>query len=548
MPKDMESILTRNKSFVDSGEKLTRSNFVELSSLGSGTFAKVLRVTSLSTGKQFAMKVISMPKIKNLKLLGQLRKEISTLSRCEHENIIHLFASFEEDDHTYLIQELAQCSLFEKMLEERRFSEEKVAAIARDVAKALAYLHSLTPAILHRDLKPENVLLLGGKWKLGDFGWSSTAEGFRNTYCGTSEYLAPEMIRGSGHCEKLDVWTLGVLTFELLEGRTPFMPRERHADRRVAAKMMESKILEGTIEFRKTFSPVARQAIRAMLAVSPSERPSAAEVLAMPFFASKEPSNGDLNSKPLTPGSPGIERKAVQFSMNTRKTSDSASDEEISKLRSQLADLAHQFNEQKVKIERLERENKNFLAEVVARQKEEEILRTLLRNSENSSHQLSNDVALLRTKQLASETKIAHLSVELLEKSEKLTSITRDLKIQTEKSESFATKIQEIEKLAEEFGAKIRPSTSFPHSGNLREALKALLENREPPRVPRTERTSIYSFNDLSPSGLCSTVFRQDEAQSPNSDKISAFRPPVVRYKMASNGAEFQPFNYNYSN
>lgn len=548
MHKDMENILTRNKSFVDSGEKLTRSNFVELSTLGSGTFAKVLRVTSLSTGKQFGMKVISMLKIKNLKLLGQLRKEISTLSRCEHENIIHLYASFEEDNHTFLIQELAEGSLFEKMLEERRFSEEKVSSIVRDVGRALAYMHSLSPAILHRDLKPENVLFLGGRWKLADFGWSSSAEGFRNTYCGTSEYLAPEMIRGSGHCEKLDVWTLGVLTFELLEGRTPFVPRERHADRRMATKIMESKILEGTVEFRRTFSPVARQAIRAMLAADPAARPSAAEILKLPFFATTAPDNADLNSKTQTPTSPGPERTALQFSMNTRKTSDSASEEEISKLRTQLADLAHQFSEQKLKLERLERENKNFITEISTRQKEEEVLRSLLKKAENVNFQLSDDLAFLRSKQLSSETKIAHLSLELLDKSEALTSISRDLKIQTEKSESFVQKIQELEKLAEDFGAKIRPSTSFPHSGNLREALRALLESREPPIPPRSERTSMYTLNDLSPSRLCATVFRQDEAQPPSTDRVSLSRPNVVRYKMAHNGAEFQPFTYNYSN
>lgn len=86
-------------------------------------------------------------------------------------------------------------------------------------------MHNLDPPIIHRDIKPENILLDNdGRVKLGDFGWSNffNEESQRTTYCGTPEYLAPEMIKQQGHAKPLDIWNLGILLFELLVGRPPF--------------------------------------------------------------------------------------------------------------------------------------------------------------------------------------------------------------------------------------------------------------------------------------------------------------------------------------
>lgn len=88
------------------------------------------------------------------------------------------------------------------------------------------YLHIQSPPIIHRDIKPENLLVCDGSIKMADFGWSNIKDRKRQTYCGTPDYLAPEMIDLSGHNEKLDVWSLGVLTFELLTGKAPFTPTE----------------------------------------------------------------------------------------------------------------------------------------------------------------------------------------------------------------------------------------------------------------------------------------------------------------------------------
>jgi len=103
----------------------------------------------------------------------------------------------------------------------------------KNVVDAITYLHSMSPKILHRDLKPENILISGDKIKIIDFGWSNQNDDFRNTYCGTPDYLSPEMIMGTGHNEKLDIWTLGILMYELLSGTPPFTPKVKISDKRI---------------------------------------------------------------------------------------------------------------------------------------------------------------------------------------------------------------------------------------------------------------------------------------------------------------------------
>lgn len=281
---DLPELQLRIQTTLSSGEILARSNFRELQLIGSGSFSRVYKVESVSTGKQYALKLLSVKYLSSMSLMDQLKNELRALSRCDHENIIKLYAAWEADGLIMILQELAEISLYEKMSREGSFSEAAACEIMADIVKAVIYLHSLTPPILHRDLKPENVLLLNGKAKLADFGWSNTEDGYRNTYCGTFDYLAPEMIKGTGHGEKLDVWTLGVLLYEMLEGTPPFAPKDRVGDKRIMAKLTERNILTGKIEFETELSAEASQAIRRMVTVDEASRPTAKEILDLPFF------------------------------------------------------------------------------------------------------------------------------------------------------------------------------------------------------------------------------------------------------------------------
>ena len=111
---------------------------------------------------------------------------------------------------------------------------------------AIEFCHSRDPPIIHRDIKPENILLdKEGHIKLADFGWSNffNPNAKRKTYCGTLDYLAPEMIEESGHDVSLDYWSLGVLTYELLTGKAPFTPPPGLKDQKQIQQQLEQNIL-----------------------------------------------------------------------------------------------------------------------------------------------------------------------------------------------------------------------------------------------------------------------------------------------------------------
>ena len=116
--------------------------------------------------------------------------------------------------------------LYSLLKKQGRFDQRTTAQYMREVISAVKYIHSFDPPIIHRDIKPENILLdENGRVKLADFGWSNYVnknKDLRRTYCGTPEYLAPEMIKKEGHDTSIDIWDLGVLMFELLCGKPPF--------------------------------------------------------------------------------------------------------------------------------------------------------------------------------------------------------------------------------------------------------------------------------------------------------------------------------------
>ena len=197
--------------------------------LGSGAFGSVYKVTHKQNKKIYALKVIEKSNIKKHNLAQQMQNEVKIMYSLKHDNIVQLYNHFEDDENIYLVIEFAEEGQLMNKLKKaanKKLKEANAAAYLRDLVLALNYIHNLNPPIIHRDIKPENLLVASGnKIKLGDFGWSNyNDEQTRKTYCGTPEYLAPEMLMQKGHTDKLDIWCVGILMFELLTGRTPFVP------------------------------------------------------------------------------------------------------------------------------------------------------------------------------------------------------------------------------------------------------------------------------------------------------------------------------------
>ena len=199
---------------------------LEDKSIGKGGFGSVGEVRHKVTKQIFAIKVINKESIVKQKMVEQTNREIEIMYKLDHPHIIKLYSHFEDDEDFCLIMQMAsKGQLYTIIKRLKRLDQRTAAQYMREVISAIKYLHTRNPPIIHRDIKPENILLdQEGRCKLADFGWSNFEEGnkFRDTYCGTPEYLAPEMVTKSGHNESVDIWALGVLLFEMLTGRTPF--------------------------------------------------------------------------------------------------------------------------------------------------------------------------------------------------------------------------------------------------------------------------------------------------------------------------------------
>lgn len=252
-------------------------------SLGQGAFGEVFKVRHKISGRDFAIKVIQKRKIIERRMLGQLRREIRIMYCLKHPNIVALHSHFEDANNFYLIMELATGGcLFDKLKRFKTLNEEFAAQYMREIFLAVQYLQSRIPPIIHRDIKPENILIDSEDVaKLGDFGWSNFFDEERATYCGTMEYLAPEMISRKGHGVSLDIWSLGILLYELLTGSTPFRAR--------TPEEIFSKIKEGKVRFPKSFPILAKDLVKRMLQIDPEKRLSIEMVLEHSWLLSHTP-------------------------------------------------------------------------------------------------------------------------------------------------------------------------------------------------------------------------------------------------------------------
>uniref|UniRef100_A0A8C0GWK7 Aurora kinase n=1 Tax=Chelonoidis abingdonii TaxID=106734 RepID=A0A8C0GWK7_CHEAB len=189
--------------------------------LGKGKFGNVYLARERASRFIVALKVLFKSQMEKEGVEHQLRREIEIQSHLQHPNILRLYNYFHDKKRVYLILEYApRGELYKELQKCRQFDEQKTATFMEELADALIYCHA--KKVIHRDIKPENLLMgLKGELKIADFGWSVHAPS-RRTMCGTLDYLPPEMIEGKTHDEKVDLWCIGVLCYELLVGQPPF--------------------------------------------------------------------------------------------------------------------------------------------------------------------------------------------------------------------------------------------------------------------------------------------------------------------------------------
>lgn len=244
-------------------------------------------VRKKDTEEVFAMKILKKDMIENRNQRFHTKTEREVLAKMKTPFIVHLCYAFQTPDKLYLVMEyLPGGELFFHLRKEKKFDEERAKFYAAEIILALEYLHSKN--IIYRDLKPENVMLdKDGHIKLTDLGLSKEGVAFGTakayTFCGTPEYLAPEIIQGLGHDKAVDWWSLGTLIYEMLSGRAPFANKNRN--------QMLKNIMEKPVEMKPYFSEDAKGILKLLLCINPKKRLGSSEkdaedIKADPFFAS----------------------------------------------------------------------------------------------------------------------------------------------------------------------------------------------------------------------------------------------------------------------
>ncbi len=201
---------------------LTINDFEIGMPLGRGKYGLVYLAREKRTKFVCALKVLFKEQLKKCNNEKQLRREIEIQSSFRNPNILRLYGYFHDRETIVLVLEYAyHGELYKQLQDAGSFGEAKTAYYIASLASALKYAHS--KHVIHRDLKPENVLIgLDGEIKIADWGWAVHTKSRRKTFCGTLDYLAPELVEHREYDEHVDIWSLGVMMYEFIVGKPPF--------------------------------------------------------------------------------------------------------------------------------------------------------------------------------------------------------------------------------------------------------------------------------------------------------------------------------------
>ncbi|EDV99988.1 serine/threonine-protein kinase PAK mbt [Drosophila grimshawi] len=260
-----------------------RENLDHFNKIGEGSTGTVCIATDKSTGRQVAVKKMDLRKQQRRELLFN---EVVIMRDYHHPNIVETYSSFLVNDELWVVMEYLEGGALTDIVTHSRMDEEQIATVCKQCLKALAYLHS--QGVIHRDIKSDSILLAAdGRVKLSDFGFCAQVSQElpkRKSLVGTPYWMSPEVISRLPYGPEVDIWSLGIMVIEMVDGEPPFFNEPPlQAMRRI--RDMQPPNLKNAHKV----SPRLQSFLDRMLVRDPAQRATAAELLAHPFLRQAGP-------------------------------------------------------------------------------------------------------------------------------------------------------------------------------------------------------------------------------------------------------------------
>ena len=264
--------------------------------LGYGSFGNVYLEINKINKKFYAIKHIEKRRIlKALNTLEPIYNEIKIQSKICHPNIVKILYANESEKYFDIVLEYAnKGNLFYYIKDNEYLSESQSFKIFIQIVNAIYFLHKKN--FIHRDIKPENILLFDKNIaKLCDFGWSvEFKDEPRNTFCGTTEYMAPEMLNEKNYGKEIDIWSLGILLYEMLHGHSPFKPDKANFNDKDVIKNI---IYQKNIKYKSSLSKECIELMTHLIDKNIKRRYSLEDIINSKFVKKFEKSTNNYKLK-----------------------------------------------------------------------------------------------------------------------------------------------------------------------------------------------------------------------------------------------------------
>ncbi|XP_072130553.1 serine/threonine-protein kinase PAK 4 [Mobula birostris] len=262
---------------VDPGDPRTYlDNFIKI---GEGSTGIVCIATVKTTGKLVAVKKMDLRKQQRRELLFN---EVVIMRDYHHENVVEMYNSYLVDDELWVVMEFLEGGALTDIVTHTRMNEEQIATVCLSVLKGLAVLHA--QGVIHRDIKSDSILLThDGRVKLSDFGFCAQVSKDvprRKSLVGTPYWMAPELISRMPYGPEVDIWSLGIMVIEMVDGEPPYFNEPPLKAMKMIRDNLPPKLKNG-----QKVSPLLKGFLDRLLVRDPSQRALASELLKHPFLS-----------------------------------------------------------------------------------------------------------------------------------------------------------------------------------------------------------------------------------------------------------------------